>query len=187
MTTWLTSAVCLVLLQTGCSQETKWSAVNRLIDAQFEDVPRVTTDSLAERLEASGSNANNRPRPVLLDARGPNEFAVSHLSGAHRVDPRAKTFPALDTLDRDTPIVVYCSVGYRSAGVTQTLREQGFTNVSNLKGSIFRWANEGRTVVRDGAPVRAVHPYDETWGALLNRELWAYDAEEGTPDPGAGS
>lgn len=71
---------------------------------------------------------------------------------------------------------IYCSVGYRSAGVTQRLREAGFTNVSNLQGSIFRWANEGRPVYRDRRRVQAVHPFDARWGQLLTDSLHAYEA-----------
>lgn len=162
------SALCLLAFQFGCSKDLTWRAVDRMIEANFPDVLTITTDSLAQRLADTTAT-----RPVLLDARSPEEYAVSHLPGAHRVPPVADTISSLDTLSRDTPIVVYCSVGYRSARITSRLQKQGFTNVANLKGSIFRWANEGRTVVRDGTPVRAVHPYDDTWGRLLNNDLHA--------------
>jgi rhodanese-related sulfurtransferase len=165
----LASVLCFLALQTGCAQDLGWTAVNQMIASDFPDAPLITTDSLAERLSDPTA-----PRPVLLDARSPEEYAVSHLPDARRVDPQAEAFPDLDTLSRDTPIVVYCSVGYRSARVTTRLREQGFTNAANLEGSIFRWANEGRTVVRDSTPVRSVHPYDRTWGTLLNDPLHAY-------------
>ena len=160
------SALCALTLQLGCSDDLTWRAVDRMIAANFPDVPVITTDSLAQRLADTTA-----ARPVLLDARSPEEYAVSHLPGAQRVAPNADTVAGLDTLSRDAPIVVYCSVGYRSARITSRLRAQGFTNVSNLQGSIFRWANEGRTVVHDGTPVRAVHPYDSTWGRLLNDPL----------------
>lgn len=162
------SVLCLAALQTGCSDDLTWRAVNRLVAADFPDVPTVTTDSLAERLAD-----DTGPRPVLLDARSPDEYAVSHLQGARRIDPNAPSPPTLDTLPADAPIVVYCSVGYRSAKVAQALQEQGFTNVVNLEGSIFRWANEGRPVYRKGQRVRAVHPYDATWGRLLTDSLHA--------------
>lgn len=162
------SALCALTLQLGCSDDLTWRAVDRMIAANVPDVPVITTDSLAQRLDDSST-----PQPTLLDARSPEEHAVSHLPGARRIDPDAETVPGLDSLSRDAPIVVYCSVGYRSARITSRLRTQGFTNVSNLKGSIFRWANEGRTVVRDGTPVQAVHPYNDTWGRLLNDDLHA--------------
>lgn len=162
----LASVLCFLALQTGCSHEQTWSSVNRMIDAQYPDVSSLSTEELAARLTDSSGR-----RPVLLDARSSEEYAVSHLPGAHRVEPRASPLFGLDTLSADRPIVVYCSVGYRSAQVAHRLQKQGFTNVSNLKGSIFRWANEGRPVVRDGRVIRAVHPYDQTWGMLLDDPL----------------
>ncbi|PSQ95278.1 MAG: rhodanese-like domain-containing protein [Bacteroidetes bacterium SW_9_63_38] len=160
------SALCALALQLGCSDTLTWRVVDRMIEAKFPGVPTITTDSLAHRLADTTAT-----RPVLLDARSPDEYAVSHLPGAQRISPDADPIVGVDTLSRDTPIVVYCSVGYRSARVTARLRKQGFTNVTNLNGSIFRWADEGRTVVRDGTPVRAVHPYNGTWGVLLNTNL----------------
>lgn len=163
------SALCLLVVQTGCSQDLSWTAVDHMIETEFPSTSFITTDSLAARLADATA-----PRPILLDARSPEEYAVSHLPGAHRIDPTAQSFPALDTLSRDRPIVVYCSVGYRSARVASRLQKQGFRDVTNLKGSIFRWANEGRPVVRDGTPIQAVHPYDSTWGTLLADSLHAY-------------
>lgn len=172
------SALCLLTVQIGCSQDLTWRTVHGMIERQFPDVSTITTDSLSERLSSASA-----PRPLLLDARSPEEFAVSHLEGAQRVDPDATTFPQLDPVDRDTPIVVYCSVGYRSARIAKRLTEQGFSNSSNLRGSIFQWANEGRPVVRNGRPVRAVHPYDETWGTLLDQELPTYSSRDSTGTP----
>jgi rhodanese-related sulfurtransferase len=172
------SLLCVLALNTGCSQDLTWKAVDHMIASDFPEASFITTDSLAERLSDPTA-----PRPTLLDARSPDEYAVSHLPGARRVDPTATTFPDLDTLSRDTPIVVYCSVGYRSARVTTRLQEQGFTNVRNLRGSIFRWANEGRPVVRNDTPVRAVHPYDRTWGTLLTDSLHAYVPPEPSSIP----
>lgn len=141
-----------------------WSLVDRLIERDFPGVPAITTDSLAVRIAAE-------PAVVLLDVRPEGEFAVSHLDGARRVDPEAPLPGWVEALPRDTPIVAYCSVGYRSARLVEALREAGFDGASNLDGSIFRWANEGRPVVRDGRPVRDVHPYDRLWGRLLDPEL----------------
>lgn len=170
------SALCALAVQVGCSQDLTWRAVNQMIKTNYPDVPTITTDSLADRLDNQSA-----PRPLLLDARTPEEYAVSHLPEARRVDPDASSVPALDTLSQSTPIVVYCSVGYRSARLASRLRDQGFDAV-NLKGSIFRWANEGRPVVRDGTPVRAVHPYDDTWGRLLNEPLRASTSPDAGPD-----
>jgi rhodanese-related sulfurtransferase len=169
------SLLCLAAVHTGCSQDFTWRAVQHMIAADYPNVPTLSTDALAERLSDDA-----QPRPLLLDARSPEEYAVSHLPNARRVDPSADTYPALDTLAADAPIVVYCSVGYRSAGVVQTLRDQGFTNVRNLEGSIFRWANDNRPVYRDGRSVKSVHPYNRSWGTLLADSLHAYAPSSGS-------
>ena len=96
---------------------------------------------------------------------------MSHLPGARRVDPGAEAASlasALAGVDRQRDVVVYCSVGVRSAGVARRLREAGFAHIENLEGSIFAWANEGRPIVTaSGAPAATVHPYDAVWGRLL--------------------
>ncbi len=153
----------LVTTGTGCSQDLAWSTVLESIRRDYPTVPQLSTDSLAAWLADSTATP-----PVLLDVREPDEYAVSHLRGALRVAPDSFSVAQLDSLPRDTPIVAYCSVGYRSAAVVQRLREAGYTRAVNLEGSLFRWANEGRPVYRDGAPVREVHPYNRLWGRLLD-------------------
>ncbi len=100
---------------------------------------------------------------------------MSHLRGARRVDPDGGIPEFVRALSKDTPIVTYCSVGYRSSKLATELQAKGFTNVRNLEGSIFEWANRGYSVVRDGREVREVHPFDKAWGVLLDEKLHAYE------------
>ena len=140
-----------------------WRGVARDLSARYPDVATTTPGALAARLEGEAP-------PLVLDAREPAEYAVSHLPGARRVDPGASAGDlarALADVDRERGVVVYCSVGVRSAAVARRLREAGFARVENLDGSVFRWANEGRPLVRDGRPAATVHPYSTTWGRLL--------------------
>jgi hypothetical protein len=74
---------------------------------------------------------------------------------------------------KDRPIVAYCAVGWRSSALAERLKAQGYTNVSNLEGSIFAWANEGRPVYQGEQPAARVHPVSEKWGRLLKEELRA--------------
>ena len=128
-----------------------WPAIKARIAKEFPNVKSIGTAELA-KLE---------PKPVLLDVRTAEEFNVSHLSGARRVDPDAATV----ALPKDTPIITYCSVGYRSAKFAQRLQDAGFTNVRNLDGSIFQWANEGRPIAGSAGKV---HPFNKKWGVLLD-------------------
>jgi hypothetical protein len=51
--------------------------------------------------------------------------------------------------------------------------DAGYTNVTNLEGSIFAWANQSRPLVQEGKPTDKVHPYNAFWGALLDKSHWA--------------
>jgi rhodanese-related sulfurtransferase len=152
--------LCLV----ACTPE--WDSVKATIRRKFPEVHQVTTSQLADQLAAT-----NKSKPVLLDVRTEAEYAVSQLSDACRIDPDSSA--AQVNMNKDTPIVTYCSVGYRSSAFAQKLKSAGYTNVSNLEGSIFQWANEGRPIVSADGPAKKVHPYNARWGQLLNAPLRA--------------
>ena len=70
-------------------------------------------------------------------------------------------------------VVVYCSIGYRSATIIEKLQDAGIGNIYNLEGGLFEWANQGRPVYRGGQRVNEVHPYNRAWGLLLRGEYRA--------------
>jgi len=139
-----------------------WFLLNQSLRHRFAKVEWITTAQLADWLADK-----ERPSPVLLDVRTEEEWNVSHLSGARRVDPNSSIEKVAAEISKETPIVTYCAVGYRSGALATKLREAGFTNVRNLEGSIFQWANEHRPLVREDQPVTTVHPYSSLWGRLL--------------------
>ena len=108
----------------------------------------------------------------LFDVREPEEYAVSHLKGAQN-QPKANMI-ASKLPDKSTPIVVYCSVGYRSAAVAAELQDLGYTNVLNLHHSIFEWVEKGYPLLNDGGETNKVHPYNRAWGALIDASFHFY-------------
>ncbi|NBW36418.1 MAG: rhodanese-like domain-containing protein [Cytophagia bacterium] len=113
---------------------------------------------------------------TLLDARAPAEYAVSHLENALLVGYEDFNIENVKDLDKKTPIVVYCSVGYRSEKVAEKLKQAGFTNVSNLYGGIFEWINQGHKVVDSNEKeTNNVHAYNKTWGIWLSKGNKVYD------------
>jgi rhodanese-related sulfurtransferase len=136
--------------------------LKRLTAVKFPNVQWITTKELAQWLQDSV-----KPQPIILDARSQVEYAVSHLQQAQHIDPIAPDLTQFREISLDTPIVVYCSVGYRSAGVAQQLTQAGFSHVYNLEGSLFQWANEGRPIFKEDCPTQFVHPYNAIWGKLL--------------------
>lgn len=114
------------------------------------------------------------PRPVLLDVRTEKEFAVSHLPSAIRAKEDSINQLKQMGIGSDAPIVVYCSVGYRSSVLAQQLQAAGFRNVRNLKGSIFAWAHAGLPLENAEGSTSGVHPYNLLWGRLLERSRWQW-------------
>lgn len=149
--------------------EAELEAMTRKVAKKFDEVRQLSTADLAAWLADPA-----RKPPQLLDAREAAEFAVSHLPGAIRVDPEAGAEQVLAKIDKTRPVVVYCSVGYRSSALARRLIKGGHAQTMNLEGSIFKWANEGRPLVRDGKPALKVHPYDDNYGSMLREEFRAY-------------
>jgi rhodanese-related sulfurtransferase len=139
-----------------------FAVIHRLTARKFPDLRWIDTDELARWREDP-----SRPQPVVLDARTADEYAVSHLKSSARIDPYRPLLRPLRGFPKDTPIVVYSSVGYRAARVSHWLAGMGYSQVNTLDGSLFRWANEGRPVFRNDRPTLEVHPYDSRWGILL--------------------
>ena len=113
---------------------------------------------------------------LLLDIREPEEYEVSRIPGAVRIDPGASAKTALaqigDVTGKD--IIVYCSVGRRSSLFAEreqaTLMKMGAASVSNLENGIFGWHNERRELEDAGGKTDVVHPYDAIWKRYVQRK-----------------
>jgi rhodanese-related sulfurtransferase len=128
----------------------------------YPSVPQLSTETLAEWMERAGSAL------LLIDVRSPDEFAVSHLRGAINLQRPEQIASAIEENAADRTIL-YCSVGFRSSRLAYALAEKG--KVSNLEGSIFQWANEGRAVFQGERLVEKIHPYGKRWAGLLKPGL----------------
>ena len=112
---------------------------------------------------------------VFLDAREKKEFNVSHIKNATWVGYDDFDLKRVQQFDKNTNIVVYCSVGYRSEKITQKLQKNGFKNCSNLIGGIFDWSNNDYPLFdNSGKQTLNVHAFDKTWGVWLNTSHKVY-------------
>ena len=141
-----------------------WKA---LIAARYPDVRWVDRDTVSRWMDDSSPTDL-----VLLDVRAPEEFQVSHLRGARDADPRNLNIEAL-SIPSDATVVVYCSIGYRSASIVDELKRAGIGKIYNLEGGLFAWANEDRPIFRGTEQVHKVHPFNRIWALLLRRDLRA--------------
>ncbi len=117
--------------------------------------------------EISPRSAACKAGVIFLDARPAAEYNVSHLPHAIQVGFTDFNFDKLAGINKTSAIIVYCSVGYRSEKIAEKLVAAGYTDVQNLYGGIFQWANEGRPLKDSAGLTRSVHPYNKTWGKWL--------------------
>ncbi len=141
-----------------------WEAIDARIAEEYPAVQTIEGDVLLKQLQTA-----EQPAPQLVDVREQDEFAVSHLQGARNW--QSATEIAQQLTDKTAPIVVYCSVGYRSAGVASELAAMGYTQVRNLRHSIFAWANTGKPMVNAQGATDKAHPFNLVWGSLLIEPL----------------
>jgi rhodanese-related sulfurtransferase len=143
-----------------------WTA---LISARYPDVRWVDSETLSNWMDDSEDK-----ELVLLDVRTPEEQQVSHLRDAQHLDARNPGIEAL-AIPPSATVVVYCSIGYRSAVIIEELQQAGIQNVYNLEGGLFDWANQNRPIYRGTNRVHEVHPFNHIWGLLLRGDRSAED------------
>jgi rhodanese-related sulfurtransferase len=96
-------------------------------------VRETTADEVKSRLD-------KKDNFVLVDVREDREFETDHIAGAVHLgkgiierDVEAN-YPSLDT-----PLVLYCGGGFRSALAADNLQKMGYTNVVSMDGGIREW------------------------------------------------
>lgn len=145
-----------------------WKSINKMVARVQHDLPFISTDELYKLMATKNENT-----PLIIDVRDEREFKVSHLYGAINMKDANKIISLLrEPQNKQRTVVVYCSVGYRSAIVGNDIKKTVSNKVFNLKGSIFKWANEGKPVYRNDLKVNKVHPYDHKWGKFLRTDMW---------------
>jgi rhodanese-related sulfurtransferase len=158
----------LLMVNAACGQKNTANRLGHCVSPKFDKevarwldfkVPTVDVDSLYGR----------ENKFLILDAREPGEFKVSHLPGAISCGYDKFSMNSLDSVAKDQPIMVYCSIGYRSERIAEKLKKQGFTQVYNLYGSIFEWGNRGYPLVDAlGQPTQKLHTYNQLWARWVD-------------------
>lgn len=143
----------------GFGQQVENSAfekkLNRLL---IHDVPRT---------DVSKIDTTNKGL-LYLDAREVEEYNVSHVENAKFVGYKNFSLDSLQSIPKDTEIIVYCSIGFRSGSVSKKLIKDGFTNVLNLYGGLFEWSNQELPLVdNEGKPTLKIHTYNKKWGKWI--------------------
>ncbi len=143
------------------------SSIEKALDwYNSESVPYISVTEL-----------QNFQNQIILDARELEEYEVSHLKNAVWVG--YDDFKLADVVDnypnKNSNIVVYCSIGVRSENIGEELLESGYFNTKNLYGGIFEWTNQGYPVYNTkGEKTKKVHAFGKLWGKYLTKAEKVY-------------
>jgi len=79
---------------------------------------------------------NKAKHEAVLDVRRPGEWDNGHATGAEHVclSQFSKPEKAAAQIDKNKPYYVHCAGGYRSVIAISILKQQGYTNLVNVRG-----------------------------------------------------
>ncbi|MFV0526362.1 MAG: molybdopterin-synthase adenylyltransferase MoeB [Acidimicrobiales bacterium] len=113
----------------------------------FRDLLAATKSEITET-DPAGAEARLADGATLVDVREPDETAQGVVPGSVQI-VRGNLEAQVENRipGKDTPIVVMCAGGVRSAFAAKTLTELGYTDVVSMDGGFNRWKDEGRAWV----------------------------------------
>ena len=86
---------------------------------------------------------------VLVDVREESEFAAGHAAGAVHLGKGVNERDIEKVIpDAETPLVLYCGGGFRSALAADNLQKMGYTSVISMDGGWRAWTQAGLPVER---------------------------------------
>lgn len=119
--------------------------------------------------EVSPNEIHEDKSIIFLDAREKEEYNTSHIKNAIWIGYQNFTPENVAHIPKNSCVVVYCSVGYRSEKITEKLIALGFSNASNLYGGIFEWVHQNKKVYHKNTTTTKVHTYNKTWSKWLQK------------------
>ena len=111
-----------------------------LVNETKKNIKEITLQALKNKLD-------NQEQCVLIDVREDNEWLTGYIPTAMHISKGVierdieKNIP-----DAHSEIIVYCSGGFRSALVANTLQNMGYSNVYSLSSGMQGWIDEGYNI-----------------------------------------
>lgn len=87
---------------------------------------------------------------LLVDVREESEFAKDHLPGAvHLGKGIIERDIETKVPDLNTPMILYCGGGFRSALAADNLQKMGYTDVLSMDGGVRGWREKNYPLTHD--------------------------------------
>ena len=84
---------------------------------------------------------------IIIDVRTYDEFSSGYIKNAINLDFYSETFQNdILSIDKNSPIVLYCRTNNRSTKTASILKDNGFKEISVLEGGITNWVKNGNDI-----------------------------------------
>lgn len=90
------------------------------------------------------SKINSDVPPILVDVREAHERESGYLPGSMGLSKGVLERDIEQKIpDRNTPIIFYCSGGFRSVLAADNVQKMGYTHVASMAGGSRAWVEQG--------------------------------------------
>jgi len=114
----------------------------KIVEDAKKRIREVTIDDVKAKLDRG-------EKFLLIDVREESEYAANHLPGAVHLGKGILERDVEDRVpDQNTPMVLYCGGGFRSALAADNLQKMGYTQVLSMDGGIRGWREKGFALSR---------------------------------------
>jgi rhodanese-related sulfurtransferase len=115
----------------------------KIVEDTRKRIREVSIDEVKKKLD-------RKEKFLLIDVREESEYAADHLPGAmHLGKGIIERDVEARVPDQDTPMVLYCGGGFRSALAADNLQKMGYTQVLSMDGGIRGWREKGFALTKD--------------------------------------
>jgi rhodanese-related sulfurtransferase len=109
----------------------------KIVDDAKKRVRETNVDDVKAKLDRG-------EKVVLIDVREESEYAKDHLPGAIHLGKGVIERDIEERVpDLNTPMVLYCGGGFRSALAADNLQKMGYKNVISMDGGVRGWREKG--------------------------------------------
>jgi rhodanese-related sulfurtransferase len=109
----------------------------KIVDDAKSRIKEISIDEVKQRLDRG-------EKFLLVDVREESEFAKDHLPGAIHLGKGVIERDIEGRVpDLESPLVLYCGGGFRSAMAADNLQKMGYTKVLSMDGGIRGWREKG--------------------------------------------
>jgi len=114
----------------------------RIVNDAKQRVREVSVDDVQAKL-------GRHEKFLLVDVREESEYAKDHLPDAIHLGKGVIERDVEQRVpDLNSPMVLYCGGGFRSALAADNLQKMGYTNVLSMDGGIREWREKGLPLTR---------------------------------------